>query len=45
MGLAVSTMALNSMNGTLSHRPREVGGVVAEMRWGGDNGEHAGTSG
>ncbi len=44
MGLAVSMMALVSMNGTLSHRPREGGGVVAEMRWNGDNGTHAGTS-
>lgn len=33
MGLAVSHRALQSMNGLLSHRPREGGGVVTEMRW------------
>ena len=33
MGLAVCTRALQGMNGRLSHRPRDGGGVVAEMRW------------
>ncbi len=33
MGLAVCEMALKTMNGQLTHRPRERGGVVAEMRW------------
>ena len=33
MGLAVSMMALNSMNGAVHHRPRKGGGVVAEIRW------------
>ena len=33
MGLAVCVIALESMNGTLRHTPREGGGVVAEIRW------------
>ena len=33
MGLAVALMALENMDGILTHRPREEGGVVAEMRW------------
>ncbi len=33
MGLAVCVRALEGMNGTLRHRPRDGGGVVAEMRW------------
>lgn len=41
MGLAVSVMALQSMNGTLNHRPRDGGGVVAEMRWTGDEKSNA----
>lgn len=36
MGLAVCARALESMNGSLSHRPRDGGGVVAEMRWWGE---------
>ena len=35
MGLAVCTSALDSMNGTLRHTPRQGGGVVAEIRWSG----------
>ena len=33
MGLAVCVRALEGMDGTLRHRPRDGGGVVAEMRW------------
>ena len=33
MGLAVCVRALQGMNGTLRHKPREGGGVVAEIRW------------
>ena len=33
MGLAVCMRALESMNGSLNHTPRENGGVVAEVRW------------
>lgn len=36
MGLSVCAMALKSMNGGVEHRPRDGGGVVAEMRWMGD---------
>ena len=45
MGLAVSLMALHSMNGTLTHQPRRGGGVVAEMRWSGDDRTYADTTG
>ena len=44
MGLAVCVRALESMNGSLSHRPRDGGGVVAEMRWCGEAGEDAHSS-
>ena len=37
MGLTVCARALESMKGTLSHRPREGGGIVAEVRWRGDD--------
>ena len=33
MGLAVALMALENMDGILTHRPHKEGGVVAEMRW------------
>ena len=41
MGLKVSRMALRSMNGTVTHRPREGGGVVAEIRWSNTETTHA----
>ena len=44
MGLAVAAIALENMNGTLSHRPREGGGVVAEMRWTAADTEYANSS-
>ena len=45
MGLAVSLLALRSMNGTVTHQPRQGGGVVAEMRWSGDDATYAPTTG
>ena len=45
MGLAVCEMALKSMNGQLAVRPRESGGVVAEMRWTGGGSANAGVTG
>lgn len=45
MGLAVCEMALKSMNGQLAVRPREGGGVVAEMRWTGGGSADAGATG
>ena len=44
MGLAISLMALHSMNGTLTHQPRQGGGVVAELRWSGDDTTYAYTA-
>ena len=33
MGLAVCAIALQNMNGSLMHTPRDGGGVVTEVRW------------
>ena len=44
MGLPVCIRALKGLNGALALRPREGGGVVAEMRWKGDEGKNAGAS-
>ncbi len=35
VGLTVAKLALQSMNGRISHTPRAGGGVVSEMRWAG----------